>query len=157
MVRIPAVYAPDATISMTSVQQFCEERNAIIMFLQDGAIGLRLNPDIINYLNKIREIAIKNNLVLITSNVNHNKLYELENTTTYNKNISLYKHHYNDMLTPASYATFYQSAEFGQIADVVRFFHEAWGHPSRELMCFIIKNQIFKNIPFSLTERVVIK
>ena len=61
------------------------------------------------------------------------------------------------MLNPISYATFYQSAEFGQIADVVRFFHEAWGHPSRELMCFIIKNQIFKNIPVSLTERVVRK
>ena len=40
MVGIPAVHAPDGTISMTSVQQFCEKRNAIIMFLQDGAIVL---------------------------------------------------------------------------------------------------------------------
>ena len=40
------------------------------MFLQDGAIGLQLKPYIINYLNKIREIAIIKNLVLITSNVN---------------------------------------------------------------------------------------
>ena len=41
MVGIPAVYAHDGTISMTSVQQFCEERNANIMFLQDGAIELK--------------------------------------------------------------------------------------------------------------------
>ena len=61
------------------------------------------------------------------------------------------------MLTPTSYATFYQSAEYGQIADVVRFFREAWGHPSCELMCFIIKKSKFKNIPNSLTERVVRK
>ena len=59
MAEISAVYAPDATISMPSVQQFCEERNAIIMFRQEGAIGLKLNPDIIKYLHKIREIAIK--------------------------------------------------------------------------------------------------
>ena len=60
MVGIPAVYSPDAIISIISAQQFCEERHAIIMFLQDGAIGLKLNLDIINCLNKIREIAIKN-------------------------------------------------------------------------------------------------
>jgi hypothetical protein len=90
--------------------------------------------------------------------VDEHNLYEIDKKVTdYNKNIYKYKHHYNDMLNPISYATFYQSAEFGQIAVVVRFFHEAWGHPSRELMCFIIKNQIFKNIPVSLTERVVRK
>ena len=99
------------------------------MFRKVGAIGLKLNPDIINYLNKIKEIAIENNLVLITGNVNHDKLYEIENTKHYNRNTHLYRHNYNDMLTPTSYATFYQSAEFGQIADVVRFFHEAWVIP----------------------------
>ena len=40
MVEIPAVYAPDATCSMTSVQQLWAERNAVIMFLKDGAIRL---------------------------------------------------------------------------------------------------------------------
>ena len=63
---------------MTSVQQFCAERNAFIMFLNDGAIGLKLYPDILLYLNRIRKIAIKNNLVLITGNINHNKLYEMK-------------------------------------------------------------------------------
>ena len=63
--------------------------------------------------------------MLIKGNVNHDNLCEIENRNNYNHNIHLYKHHYNDMLKPAYYATFYQSAEFGQIADVVRFFHEA--------------------------------
>ena len=110
------------------------------MYIQDGAIWLQLNPDIIHYLNKIREIAIANNLVSITSNVNDDKLYEIIKQTNYNRNNHLYRYHYNDMLKPASYVTFYQSAEFGQIADVGRFFHEAWRHPSRDLMCLIIKS-----------------
>ena len=54
MVRIPAVYAPKATN-----YNICDEIYAVIIFLQDGAIELQLNSDIINYLNKIREVAIK--------------------------------------------------------------------------------------------------
>ena len=38
MVRIPAVSAPDATISMTPVQQLCTEKSTIMTFLRDGAI-----------------------------------------------------------------------------------------------------------------------
>ena len=38
MVGIPAVYALAANFIITSVRQFSEDRNAIIMFLQDGAI-----------------------------------------------------------------------------------------------------------------------
>ena len=91
------------------------------MFLKDGATGLQLYPDIIKYLNKIKNIAIENNLVLITGDVNHDNLHEIENKTNYNHNIHSYRHHYNDMLNPAFYATFYQSAEFGQIVDVVQF------------------------------------
>jgi len=56
---------------------------------------------------------------------------------------------------PKSNAAFYQSAEFKQYHELVRFFHEAWGHPSRELMCFIVKNRIFKNIHPDLTEKVI--
>ena len=41
MAGIPAVYAPDASISMTSVQKFCAERNAVIMFRKDEAIGVQ--------------------------------------------------------------------------------------------------------------------
>ena len=95
MIRIPAVQAPDANIKVISARQFCDERNTFITFLQDGATELHLNPD------RIREIAIKINLVLITSNVNHDKLYEIRNRTKI-----IYKHHHNDMRNPKSYALF---------------------------------------------------
>ena len=36
-------------------------------------------------------------------------------------------------------------------------FLEAWGHPSKELMCWIVKNNIFENLPIELTERVIRK
>ena len=98
MVGIPTVYAPYATCNMISVQQLCAERNTVIMFLKDGAVGVKLNPVIINYLNKIKNIAIENNLVSITGNVNYDNSYEIENRTNYNHNIHLYKHHNNDML-----------------------------------------------------------
>ena len=88
------------------------------------------------------------NLELIDSYVNSDNLYEINSKVSdYSKNRYLYKHHYNIEHNNKSYATFYQSADLGQIADVVRFFHEAWCHPSRELMCWIVKNQVFKNIP----------
>ena len=75
------------------------------MFLQNGAIGLQLNPDKISYLNLIRSIAIKK-LVSTTSNLSHNKLYEIDHMTKYNHNTHLYKHHYNDTINPKYDATF---------------------------------------------------
>ena len=64
------------------------------------------------WVNKIENIAMENILLLTTGNFNHDNLYEIENRTHYSHNIHVYKHHYNDMLKPVSYATFYQSAEF---------------------------------------------
>ena len=39
MKELPAVYVPTATASLLSVQQFCEKRNAVMLFLRDGAVG----------------------------------------------------------------------------------------------------------------------
>ena len=57
MEQLPSVYVPDATASMVSVHQFCKQRDAVAMFLKDGAVGIKLNDKIRRYLSQIREIA----------------------------------------------------------------------------------------------------
>ena len=85
MENLPAVYVPDATASMTSVHQFCEERNAVALFLKEGADGIKLNMEIIKYLSKIKEIAKEQGLELIDSKINEDKLYEITtNPSNYN-------------------------------------------------------------------------
>ena len=153
---MPAIYVPSATASLLSVQQFCDKRNAVIMFLKDGAVGLKLDKNIINYLLKIKQIAHKNNLVILSSKVNQDNLYEI-NKYMSNSNLNIYQGQYKWDPGLKSYATFYQSAEFTAVSDVIKFFHEAWGHPSKQLMCWIVKNKIFENIPVTLTESAIRK
>ena len=40
---------------------------------------------------------------------------------------------------------------------MVRFFHEAWDHPSRDLMCKIVDQQMLANIPKDLTAKTIRK
>ena len=52
-------------------------------------------------------------------------------------------------------ASYYQSAELSALRNTVRFFHEAWDHPCRELMIHIVDNKIFTNIPIWLPSAVI--
>ena len=54
-------------------------------------------------------------------------------------------------------ASFYNTAEFQTHRDLVRFFHEAWDHPSRELMIKIVDSKAFDNIPVDLTSKRIRK
>ena len=131
MEELPAIYVPSATASLLSVQQFCEKRNAVLMFLKDGAVGLKLDKNIIKYLLKIKQIAENNKLILLNSTVNQDNLYEI-NKPMSNTNIDEYQDQYEWDPGLKSYATFYQSAEFTNVSDVIKFFHEAWGiHPNK--------------------------
>ena len=40
---------------------------------------------------------------------------------------------------------------------MVRFFHEAWDHPSRDLMIHIVEKKLFDNIPVKLTAKIIRK
>ena len=59
-----------------------------------------------------------------------------------NTNLNIYQDQYEWDPGLKSYATFYQSAEFTNVSDVIKFFHEAWGHPSQQLMCWIVKHKV---------------
>ena len=158
MKKLPSVYVPDANASMISVQQFCEQRDAVALFLKDGAVGIKLNNKILKYLSKIREIAKLQGLELLNSHVNNENLYEIHTpNSNHNNNRVLYQGHYTGEPQISGYATFYHSAEFQEIQDVVRFFHEAWAHPSKDLMCWIVNNSIFQNIPAVLTAKAIRK
>ena len=55
-------------------------------------------------------------------------------------------------------AAFYQcTAELPRLRDLVRFFHDAWDHPSRELMCKIVDNKMLTGLPDELTSKVIRK
>ena len=118
---LPAIYVPSATASLLSVQQFCEKRDAVMMFLKDGAVGLKLDKNIIYHLLKIKEIAEKNKLVLLSSTVNQDNLYEIDKLMS-NSNLNVYQGQYKWDPGLKAYATFYQSAEFTHVSDVIKLF-----------------------------------
>ena len=52
---------------------------------------------------------------------------------------------------------FYYAAECQTLRDMVRFFHEAWDHPSKELMCKIVDQKMLANIPADMTTKTIRK
>ena len=57
-----------------------------------------------------------------------------------------------------AYAAYYHcTTEHPRLRDLVRFFHEAWDHPSRELMCKIVDNKMLASLPKELTSKVIRK
>ena len=78
--NLPALYVPDANISMISVQRLCRYRYIFVMFLKYEAIGIKLNTEIITYLNKITHVAKLQNLELIESYVNSENFHEIGKT-----------------------------------------------------------------------------
>ena len=57
-----------------------------------------------------------------------------------------------------AYAAYYwNTAQLPRLRDLVRFFHEAWDHPSQELMCKIVDNKMLASLPDELTSKVIRK
>ena len=52
---------------------------------------------------------------------------------------------------------YYHSTEFPSIGDLVRFLHEAWDHPSRDLMIHIADKNLFDNILKNMSAKVIRK
>lgn len=51
----------------------------------------------------------------------------------------------------------YFTTDLGRLGDLVRYFHESWNHASKVDMLAIVDNNIFSNIPKSLTREVILK
>jgi hypothetical protein len=144
VLNIPADFVPSFVDSLLSVSQMTELKNSCFIFFKDVAYEISLTSSIINLLTQIHTLAVNENLILCTAPLTTDKLYAVD---TNNKN------------TIPSFAasTYYQTAKFDNVHDLVKYFHETWSHASLDLMVHIIKSNIFTNLPTSLTETAIRK
>ena len=146
ILQMPADFVPTFVDSLISVSQVTKLHNSCVIFLKDIAFNICLNPSIITLLNQIKSIAVDNNLLLCTAHLTVDNLYAVDSKNTDNTSSKLLAN-----------ATYYQTAQLDTVAAVVRYFHESWSHCSMDLMIHIIKNDIFTNIPSTLTEKAIRK
>ena len=145
LLNIEADYVPTFVDSLFSVSQTTSVKDSCFIFLKDIAYNICLNPSIINLLSQIHTLAVSHNLILCTANLSKDKLYEV-NTTQSTNHIPMF-----------AASTYYQTAKFDNVPDVIKYFHETWSHASMDLMIHIIKHNIFTNLPPSLTESAIRK
>ena len=145
LLNIAADFVPTFVDSLVSVSQTTSLTDSCFIFLKDVAYNICLNPSIINLLSQIHTLAVSHNLILCTANLTKDKLYAVNNTQS------------NDNIPMFAASTYYQTAKFDNVPDVIKYFHETWSHASLDLMIHIIKNNIFTNLPPSLTETAIRK
>ena len=126
ILNMPADFVPSFVDSLVSISQITKSRNSCVIFLKDSALNICLNDSIISLLNKINSVAVDNNLILSTASLTRDNLYAMDNPVIQNKFIPLIAN-----------ATYYQTAQFDTVADVVRYFHETWSHCSLDSMLHI--------------------
>ena len=146
ILQMPADFVPTFVDSLISVSQATNLNNSCFIFLKDVAFNICLNPSIVNLLNQIHALAVEQKLILCTAKLTTDNLYAVNATTTDTTTSPLF-----------AAATYYQTAKFDTVAEIVRYFHETWSHCSMDLMIQIIKNNIFTNLPPNLTETAVRK
>ena len=142
----PADFVPSFVDSLLSVSQICKLKDSCFIFSKTNAINISLTSDIKTLLSQINDIAVTQNLILCTATLTNDNLYAVDNTMS------------NNTLSPLSAnATYYQTAQLDSVADVVRYFHESWSHCSLDSMIHILQNNVFTNIPPTLTEKAIRK
>lgn len=146
ILNMPADYVPSFVDSLVSISQVTKLHNSCVIFLKDVAFNLCLTPQIISLLYQINSVAVADNLLLCTATLTKDNLYAVDTTINNNKLSSLIAN-----------ASYYQTAQLDSVADVVQYFHETWSHCSLESMIHILKNNVFTNIPPTLTEKAIRK
>ena len=132
---LSADYVPSLTSTLVGVSSLTASGQAAV-FMKDGMKSFDCDDLVTRILNALLEYVSAHNLIRVSAN-QCSGLY-----TTSFKNICPSKR---------VCGTFYQSADLGGYADVVRYFHESWGHPNIEKMCDIVENKLFLNLPEYLT------
>ena len=146
VLNVPADFVPSFVDSLLSVSQMTDLKNSVFIFLKDVAYEISLTSSIIDLLTKIHTLAVHENLILCTAPITKDKLYAVNMKNTTNIHIPSF-----------AAPTYYQSAQFDNVSDLVKYFHETWSHASLDLMVHIIKHNIFTNLPPSLTEKAIRK
>jgi hypothetical protein len=125
VLHIPADYVLTFVDSLLSVSQVINLNDGCFIFLKDKTLNVCLNPSIIKLLSQIHSLAVEEHLILYTANITKYNFYAV-NTHT-------------DHTIPSTY---YQTAKFYTVPDIVQYFHQACSHCSPDLMIHIIKNKI---------------
>ena len=166
-----------ASFTLLSVPQVCQELGASVVFNSSGAVAYKndsFSDDVFNGLKNYSFIQKKP--PLLTATLNNDSLYELDNFLT---PVVCTHTDMNTLPTIPSAVScdihawcpspqvlqshntalgaYYYTADLPRYRDIVRFFHEAWDHPSEELMCRIVNDKVFDNIPKELTAKVIRK
>ena len=141
-------FVPNFENSLVSVSQLCREKDASCIFDDIEMHGIRRTPYVISALNKIKNHAFENNLICISAKQREG-LYTTSMDTLRKNNFIVAENHAG--------AAFYATAEFPDLKQLVRFFHESWRHADADLMCSIVHNNSFDNLPKQLTERAIRK
>ena len=167
----------DAASSLISVSQLCKAKKAAVILDSCGAVAVTLDDEGIATLNEFKNNCFQKSQLLLTAHVNHDSLYELDVSPVPPMSVNFHNATLvNTSIPPVSYelhawspspevlqshytalGAYYYTADLPRYRDIVRFFHEAWDHPSEELMCRIVNDKVFDNIPKELTAKVIRK
>ena len=182
---VDAVICSDARASLVSLGKLCDAKKASCVVTSSSAEVFVNTPESISCLNDLKKIIISQNTGILSAPRNHDSMYEIththvlsvissvsgatlescaaHNTVTgdtdaWRPSPELRERHQRwSAYYIKAMASYYNTAEFQTDRDLIRFFHEAWDHPSRELMCKIVDNKAFDNLPARLTSKRIRK
>ena len=170
---VEGVICEDATHSLVSASQVGIERGANVILDSEGAVAVISDDYLKHHVNCIKTNSLNTNQLILTVAINNDSPYVLnsphipvvsQHTSTMDpiplptSDVSCgMERPATAMKTYTAQAGFYNTAEFQTHRDLVRFFHEAWDHPSRELMCKIVDEKVFDNIPAEMMSKHIRK
>jgi len=132
-----ADHVPALTQPLLSVSSTCANGH-ICIFQHDCMHAIRRTSDVDIMLTQLLSLSARQDLVAYTAKQSGG-LYRLVPPAT------------------ACAGYYHATTRLGTLPELVRFFHECWGHPSVEQMCHIISTPVFSGIPPALTCTVVRK
>ncbi len=175
----PVQYSDLFKINLLSVSATATANSALALFTDTGCHIVSNLPEIRELINKILLVAQNSNSLLINgklvdgmylvklSDVMKNK-HKLQQSSKHitsvsgnfldsddNKPIEILPSDLDLKFVGSSYYTKVPSVSVRTAAELIRYFHEAWNHASKEIMCAIINNQLIDNLPKALTAKLV--
>jgi hypothetical protein len=165
----PADYVKNFDCSLYSVSKFVHSGDRVCIFEKGRMFGIdcSVNKSLIAAYQGLIDSAREHKAVRVTAKLKKG-LYR----TSFNS-LSRLRSHSSPRIsdpTPTSLGpkgksanvSYYQTVKLDKMAEMVRFFHESWGHPNEEQMLDIVSRPgtagpVFANIPTQLTPRAVRK
>ena len=134
---LQADHVPALTTSLLSVSSTCSQGHVCI-FQHDRLCAIRRTDDVDDALRDLLLLSERNFLVAYTA-LQSSGLYRLETPAT------------------AHAGYYHATTRLNNLSELVKFFHDCWGHASVDQMCHIVSGSVFSNIPPASTCSVIRK